>query len=410
MDFFIKLFKETFYLYNEMAIYLLFGFFLGGVIYAFLPQNKIKQAIGKKGLFSSLKSSLLGVPLPICSCGVVPTALSIKERGASRGAVISFLISTPQTGVDSIAATYSLMGPIFAIFRPLVAFLTGVIGGTVTDLANNDSVAEGIENKVNDEKLNFVEKCKKAYKYGFHQLLADIAKWIVIGLFLGGLITVLIPDNFFTQYISSPVISYIAVLAISIPLYVCATGSIPIATALLLKGLSPGAAFVFLMAGPATNATSLIVLFNTLGKKDTIIYLITIVVGSILGGIFFDILLFDSFVNAFKEMHHVYNGLFAILKQLSSLILAYYLLKALFFKEKEKEVMKNEKSIVFEVSGMTCNHCKMNVLNTATEIEGVLKADVNLDSGELILEGNFDKKTLISAIENKGYKVVNSKQ
>ena len=238
-------------LFMEMAPYLVLGFLLAGVLHVFFPKHKVHKYLGGKNLKSVINASLVGIPLPLCSCGVIPTGVSFHKNGASKGASVSFLISTPQTGVDSILATYSLMGLPFAVIRPIVALITGIIGGVATNAVDESPVTEAPQSAVNEIKGN---KFIAMLRYAFVDFLADIAKWLVIGLAIAAVITVMVPDSFFESYLSNPYLNMLLVLAASVPMYVCATGSIPVAMALLVKGISPGAAFVFLMAGPATNA------------------------------------------------------------------------------------------------------------------------------------------------------------
>jgi len=410
-NFFITFYQETLFLYNEMAIYLILGFAVGGIIHSFFPQNRIKKSIGARGFLSSLKASLLGVPMPLCSCSVIPTALSLKKSGATRGATVSFLISTPQTGVDSIAATYSLMGPLFAVFRPVVAFITGTLGGFLTDLFDGDEDVDAISEEINRKDSHFRQKLMDAYDYGFNRLLGDIARWIVIGILIGGAITAAVPNHFFEHTSGSIVLSYLGILAFSIPVYVCATGSTPIAAALVLKGMSPGAAFVLLMAGPATNAASITVLFQTIGKKATFLYLAVIIIGSVASGVLFDLFLGKQFIDAFQSMHHHAGDFWSTVKIAGSIVMLIYMVKALIPRRK-KETLPMElpdTSKVFRVEGMTCSHCKMAVENAAKGIEGVDSVQVILDEKALILSGDFNEELVIKAVEKMGYTVTASK-
>ncbi len=420
VNFFLKFIREFYLLTYDMAIYLLLGFFFAGILHSFLPEGFVSRHVGKRGVLSSLKAALFGVPLPLCSCGVVPTSLSLKKSGASKGAVVSFLISTPQTGFDSIAATYSLLGGLFAIFRVVVAFITGVIGGILTDLfvnkeensneideAKNGYCSSNCEVNIKIENTHSLKnRIKSAYEYGFGELVSSIARWIVMGLFIGALISTIIPDSFFTTYLENGVITYLIVLIVSIPVYVCATGSIPIAASLILKGISPGAAFIFLMAGPATNSVTFTVLYKTIGKKATFIYLSTIIAGSILGGALIDLFFMKSMVSAVIKRHSISH--FSILKVLGAILLVALLLKALFFKYFKKEKGGSEMGFdvkKYMVEGMTCNHCKMTISKIVEKLEGVKNYSVSLEEKILTVEGSFDESLLFSLIEEAGYGV-----
>ncbi len=256
--------KEFYFLLSEMAPYLVLGFLFAGLLKAFFPVDKITRFLGKKKFGSVVNASILGVPMPLCSCGVIPTGVSFYQNGATKGATTSFLISTPQTGVDSILATYSLLGLPFAIIRPLVAFLTGILGGGLSHGFEKEQWKKEAGYSDTPVKKNIRipigKRLKTVITYGFGELVEDIVKWLIIGLLAAALLSVLIPDSFFTSYIGNTWLEMIMILIVSIPLYVCATGSIPIAAVFLLKGLSPGAALVFLMAGPATNVATMSVI------------------------------------------------------------------------------------------------------------------------------------------------------
>ena len=239
----------------QMAPYLLLGFMMAGVLHVFVPANFFERHLAKENFKSVLLAALIGVPLPLCSCGVIPTAISLRKDGASRGATVSFMISTPQIGVDSIIATYSMMGLPFAIVRPIAALLTSIAGGAVTTWFSKDEIVVR-QNCSCETKEDTRNRFIKFLKYSFIDLVQNIGKWLVIGLMIGTLITLLVPDSFFTDLNLPSFVTMLIVLLIAIPMYVCSTGSIPIAAALMLKGLSPGAALVLLIAGPGVSVAS----------------------------------------------------------------------------------------------------------------------------------------------------------
>ena len=230
-------------LINEMSPYLLLGFGFAGILHAFVPSRIYRRYLGKADFRSVLWAALIGVPLPLCSCGVIPTAMSLRKEGASRGATTSFLISTPQTGLDSILATVALLGIPFAIMRPLAALVTGILGGLLVNGLTKREPDENIcSNQCASEEassIGFGARLLEALRYGFVDMIQDIGRWLIIGLVIAGLITIFVPDDFFLKYAGTPLASMAVVLAISIPMYVCATGSIPIAAALMLKGITP---------------------------------------------------------------------------------------------------------------------------------------------------------------------------
>ena len=407
LDFIVRFFRETVFLFNEMAIYLLLGFGIAGLIHAFLPRKRIEAAIGKPGMLASVKASLLGIPLPLCSCGVIPTALSLRNSGATKGATVSFLISTPQTGVDSIAATWSMLGPIFAIFRPVVAFITGSLGGFLTDAVEPPApLSNPVVLDEDNEHRTFLQRIRTGAHYGFMILLGDIARWVILGLVLGGLIATVLPPDFFERTIGSPVLAYGLVLLASVPIYVCATGSIPVALALVMKGLSPGAAFVFLMAGPATNAASLTVLWKTLGRRATILFLLAIIGGAVGGGIVFDVFFRDAFQQSVMHIHGG-NGWFFWFKVAGSSVLAVLLAVTMWksIRPAGQAQPDGDADMTFQVNGMTCNNCRLHVEKAVRGVAGVEDAQVTLADATVRLKGNPDPEELKRTLDAAGYPV-----
>lgn len=314
--------NEVLHLINEMSPYLLLGFLFAGLLHAFVPQGFYKRYLSGKGIGPVARAALIGIPLPLCSCGVIPTAMSLRKQGASRGAVASFLIATPQTGVDSILATAAMLGIPFAVVRPLVALITALMGGVLVDKVGGDD--EAVDDDEQDAcchchdhehehhhehehehehdhccchhhddqpATTFVAKMRKALDFAFVEMVEDIGKWLVVGLVIAAAITLAVPDDLFVVFKNNTLLSMLLVLVISIPMYVCATGSIPIAVALMAKGLTPGAALVLLMAGPAANFASILVLRAKLGTRSLVAYLVAIVTGAVVFGCVIDWLL-----------------------------------------------------------------------------------------------------------------------
>ena len=276
----------------EMSPYLLFGFFMAGLLSVLISPAMVERHLGGSGLWPVVKASLFGVPLPLCSCGVIPVTISLHKHGASRASAVSFLLSTPQTGVDSIMVTYSLLGPVFAIFRPVAAFVTGVVGGLLVNLFDKAApkTANNQKNCTDEccQPAPRISKISHGMKYGFVTLPRDIARPLVVGLVIAAFITALVPDDFFAEIMPSGFLAMLIMMALGIPVYVCATASVPIAAAMMLKGLSPGAAFVFLVTGPATNAASIVTIWKILGRKTAIIYLLTVAGCALAGGLLLD--------------------------------------------------------------------------------------------------------------------------
>ncbi len=283
--------------YLNIAPFLLIGLSFAGILHIFVGTEFITKYLGKKGLWSSVKASLLGVPMPLCSCGVIPTAFQLKKSGASSGATVSFLISTPQTGVDNIVLTYAMLGPIFAIFKPLYALVSGIIGGLVTDLFTyNDQEVSNLKAEAtctsaccshkhegHDSKTKR-NKFAEFFHYAYIEFLDDLAPQLVVGIILAGLISI-IPNSLFSYVEGNYFFQILLVLLIGIPLYVCDTSSLPIALALFAKGLLPGAIFVFLVVGPATNIATITLIAKSMGRKIISVYLSVITITGVLGGL-----------------------------------------------------------------------------------------------------------------------------
>ena len=276
---------------SEMSPYLLFGFFVAGVLSIFVSQSLVERHLGGRGLWPLLKASLFGIPLPLCSCGVIPVSMSLHKHGASKGSTVAFLLSTPQTGMDSIFVTLSLLGPIFAIFRPFVALATGLIGGSLVDVFTQSRENEDHKpSKCSDDCCSSKKTGRylRGLKYGFVTLPRDIGRAMLVGLVVAAFISALVPENFFAEYLGTGIFAMVVMMFLGIPVYVCATASVPVAAALILKGLTPGAALVFLMTGPATNAASFVTIWKALGKVTAITYLATVAGCALASGILLD--------------------------------------------------------------------------------------------------------------------------
>ncbi len=290
-------------IFLDMSLYMLIGMILTGVLSVVMKKQTVAKHLGEGSRFAALKAAAFGVPLPLCSCGVLTTTTYLSQSGASTSAVMAFLISTPQTGVDSMIATFGMMGIVFAVYRPVAAFISGVAGGALIQrIAGNRKIEEIEEHDGHDEccsggcscdngqkALSFKEKLIKMADYAFVDFVDDVSVHFVIGLIIAALITVIIPTGFFESlHISSGILAMLVMLLVGLPMYICSTSSIPIALVLLAKGISPGAAFVFLFAGPATNAASLAVLSKTLGKKTVAVYLAVTAVSAVGFGLLLD--------------------------------------------------------------------------------------------------------------------------
>lgn len=405
----MELVNSLLFMLNEMSPYILLGFLIAGLMHAFIPQNTFARHLSGTGWRSVIKSVLIGIPLPLCSCGVLPTAIAMRRNGASNASSTSFLIATPQTGVDSIAATYSLLGPAFAVIRPIAALITAFLGGLAVGhnekpVNNIQYVSMPSEHKSDDSMLH---KCLSALKYGYIDLVGSIGGWLVGGLIIAALITVYVPADFFSIMGSYPFFSMIAVLIVAIPMYVCATGSIPIALSLMLKGLSPGTALVLLMAGPAANFASFALISREMGRKSAIIYLASIIVGAMFFGLTIDYLLpSEWFVPSMMHVNCAHDHTAYVFSLICSIILVALLIVA-FVRQYIQSQNKTVSSATHEyvVCGMRCMHCRATVVDAIKAVEGVTNVDVDLSSGKAIVEGNHNAADVITAVRNAGFEI-----
>ena len=498
-------------LFSEMAPFLLLGFLLAGILHVWVPNHVYVPKISKSNFASVLWAALFGVPLPICSCGVIPTSIALRKEGASKGASVSFLISTPATGVDSILATYSLLGLPFAILRPVAAFATALVGGVFTNLAtrgeseNVDAQKKAVEFDDCDDdhhcgcghceeeehehhehehcgcgddhhehhdhcgcgdkhcgcesrdvrQMTFGQKVAETFRYGLVNMVGDVSKWLMIGLLLGALISAFVPNELFFALREYPILCMLVVLVLAMPMYTCATGSIPLALALVAKGITPGAALVLLMAGPATSIASMLVVGKAFGKCTLAAYLFSIAFGAMFFGFIVDTFFMDTFLSAMlpqgaAECHG--HGALGVFDYICSGLLAFFMIYAKFVHKgcdghcgchstgsgtggedhcscgydhdddnhepstgstssptsssnnSETEVHRDEpKKKTYKVFGMNCSHCKACVEKAVFALDGVVFAVADVAKKELVVEGSVDETALKTAVEDAGF-------
>ncbi len=398
INFLEKFVSETLFLFLEISPYLLVGFFFAGVIHTVLGESYIRKHFAKSGIASTIKATILGIPLPICSCGVIPLAESLRKDGASKSSVMSFLVSTPSSGVDSIFATYALLGPVFAVFRPIASLFSGIIVGVATHFGENGEETPVIPDSDKKGKREF----KDIFSYGFKVLPSEIAQWLFIGVAAGGLISALIPHDFASAYLTTPFLHYFVILLISVPLYVCATGSIPIAASLLMKGILPGAVLAFLIAGPATNTVTLSFVYKKLGLKVAVIYLISIVLTSIGLGIIFDMLISELKMSPVSSHVHGEDDT-GMITLLSGVLLLLLLLNSRYDLISKFRINRGENMEKISVKDMTCNHCRMTIENSLKNIEGIGKLEVLVDQKEVRYNGNAESDLVKKIIKEAGF-------
>lgn len=440
---------EILYFITSMAPFLLLGFFLAGIMHVFVPPAMYRRHLGPPTFRSVLYATLIGIPIPLCSCGVIPTAMSLRKEGASKGSVISFLIATPQTGVDSILATYSMMGLPFAIVRPIAALVTALFGGAMSNLEERwerrkavscacDAAVGGaagcgtavggaascgtaVGGAEDDEKIMVGDssrpkglwaKIKAVFRYAYFEMMQDIGKWLVVGLIIAGLITLFVPDSFFEIFKGNTLLSILVVLVCAIPMYLCATGSIPIAIALMMKGLSPGAALVLLMAGPAVNVASMIVINKVMGWRSLLVYISSIVLGATAFALVIDYLFPVGYFTSGLDTSVATGHEVTLFRWISAVVLIILLANALiqryFGGRKAPEaafasLANGESCNVLHIGGMKCNHCAANAEKAIRSVAGVEDVVIDLPSGTAEVKGNCDINAVMDSVKAIGF-------
>jgi uncharacterized membrane protein YraQ (UPF0718 family) len=324
----MDLFTNFVLLFTESAPFLLLGMFIAGMINQWIPRTWVEKTLGGKS--SIVNAALIGAPLPLCSCSVIPVAMGIRRSGASKASTASFLVATPETGVDSIGITYALMGPIMAIARPIAAIFSAIVAGLLVLWFGKQDKAPEPEpqaksqssccHKTSTAAATIREKIQGVFVFGYGQLLRDFMLWFLVGIFFAALVTTLVPEGFLTQY-AQGILAMLVVVLISIPMYVCATASTPIAVGLLLSGITPGAALVFMLTGPATNVATLMVIKKELGKRELSLYLLAIISSALVSGLILDFL-FDKFDWQLQLSHGEHSDMVGIFYQVCAIVLA----------------------------------------------------------------------------------------
>jgi uncharacterized membrane protein YraQ (UPF0718 family)/copper chaperone CopZ len=410
LHFLTALFQETLSFYNEVAIYLLLGFGVAGVLHVFFPESLIRRQLGQSSFGSVLKATLIGIPLPLCSCGVVPVSAALRTKGASKGATVSFMIATPQVGADSFMITYSLLGWVFAFFRIAAALITSLSAGILVNIFGGKNPVSGRASPIPGPRESISDRLGTLVPYIEYTLLGSIANSLVAGIILAGLIAAIIPADFFSHYLHGDFLSMVIMMLVGIPMYVCATASTPIAASLVLKGMAPGAALVFLLTGPATNAVTIATVYKRLGLRSVVIYLGAIAGVSLALGYLLNVL-----VNRFGLSLAISRGQHKMLPDwvlhsgsvLLAGMLVWYYLKTHWEKLKARRIIMKPEETVLSVEGMTCNHCVENVKKAVQSVLGAVEVQVNLPKKEVrfLLRDPKRRGLVQMAIEQAGYSI-----
>lgn len=420
----IDIIRESWLVLGAMAPYLWLGFLVAGALSVWVSPEWLERHLGGSGMGPVFKASLFGVPLPLCSCGVIPVAASLSRHGASRGATTAFLLSTPQTGVDSILVTQAMLGPLFAVYRPVAALLTGVIGGGLVRSFGEATAPGG--NVTQSEGASCSEDCcaggpetsswRRALRYGLVTLPKDIGVALLVGVLIAGALAALVPADSLEAYLGGGVLSILLLMAAGVPLYVCATASVPIAAGFIHLGASPGAALAFLIAGPATNAATLTTVMKVMGRRTAFLYLATVALSAFGGGVLLNWLAPRAAAAipqlAISLHSHSEPGWLTHLAAVTLLaLLVYSLLSGRLTARKQYAAAEAlvttapaESRLELAVSGMNCSHCSESVQRAIAECVGVQSVAVNLDSGRAVVIGrDLVPQALVVAVSGLGY-------
>lgn len=401
----------------DMSAWLLLGFVVAGFLSVFIDRDWLERHLGGRGMGPVFRASLFGVPLPLCSCGVIPVAAGLRSHGASKSATTAFLLSTPQTGVDSIAITYTMLGPLFAIFRPIMALATGLVGGVLVQ-----GFGDGKEHRLQagvpvvDRPRGLGPRLKTALDYGLVTLPGDIGKALLVGVLIAGLLAAVIPPDFLEPYLGRGPVSIALMMIVGIPLYVCATASVPLAAGFIALGATPGAALAFLIAGPATNAATITTISRVLGRRTTVLYLGTVALSAFFGGWLLDGLMVwarDTVPALVPGGHHHENV--SWFDQLAAIALVVVMTRAWWRQRRAGhdcgcgegvcDVSESPEKLELNISGMNCSHCSGSVERTLGEMAGVDKVEVFLDEGRAVVQGTgLDGPALAAAVDGLGFK------
>jgi len=325
MQYLVDFFDAGWHILEESSLYILLGLLVAGLLKVFLSPDFVAAHLGQGRVKSVFKAALLGVPIPLCSCGVLPAAAQLKRQGANKGATTAFLISTPESGADSIAVSWALLDPLMTVARPIAAFISAFVAGLMENLVGESEVPEppplqmaakegfacsdahcGCHHSHEEQQEN---KLITGVKYAIDEIWGDLAGWFFIGIAVAAIITTLVPDDFVNRHLGGGIGSMLLMLVAGVPMYICATASTPIAAAMILKGVSPGAALVFLLSGPATNVAALPVLIRILGKRGVAVYLASIAVISVACGLALDAVYFSLGLSAVATIGQVSEAL-----------------------------------------------------------------------------------------------------
>ncbi|MDQ8203423.1 permease [Pelagicoccus sp. SDUM812003] len=432
-----QFFIQTWLMIAEMGPYLILGLAISALLHRVLRRSWVEGLMGKPKLSSIVWGSVVGVPMPLCSCGVIPVTMSLRNKGASNGAAVSFLTSTPQTGVDSFLATYGLLGPVFAVYKIIVAFASGILVGLSVQLfdKNADSppkkpafqkltssspVASGMGAVAQTAPQPETPTVKQSLRYGFVTMPGDLANALLVGFLLAGLIAAFAPADLLSDIPGGVFSAILLATVISVPFYICSTGSIPLALALVHSGLPISAALVLLIAGPATNVTTILAMRKILGGRSTVFYVLGVVLTTWIAAAVYHALLDTGTLGVAGMSHHMEE--LPLWKHLGGAALLALLLypKALpLLKSKKAQqparspsVASDLKTVSLKIAGMNCSHCESSIRSGLSELAFAPKVvSVDRQSETAIIRAErFDESATRAMVESLGFEYKGSKE
>jgi hypothetical protein len=377
--------SEWWTLHAMMSPWLLLGLVVAGSLGVFFTRAWLVHHLGSSGFGAILKATVLGIPLPLCSCSVIPMGIGLHRKGASRAASLSFLTSTPQTGVDSIFLTAGVLGWPLVMIKVVAALLMGLVVGVLNMNGGQRESKEEVQEEKSDESKGW----KGWVDDSLVELPGALAKPYLIGVTLSVILTLSLPDDSLAKWVGPGLAGMALALLVSLPTYVCATASVPLALMLLDQGMGVGGVLVFLLAGPASNGATMMVIAKTFGWPSFFKYFLTIVVFSFLAGSLLESWMPSGAVS--EHLHH--HEKLGLLEHLSGLVLFGLFLKPLMPKGKKLE----EPTTELQLEGLTCMGCVQKVTKALGE-KGIALQSIDTKSCSIPTSKKEEAKAVIQGL------------
>lgn len=404
-EYIIEFFRQFWYISCLIAPWLLFGFLVGGIIAVFIPDSVVRKHLGGKGFMGVVKASLIGVPLPLCSCGVIPVAATLRRQGAGNGTVASFITSTPQIGFSSFLPAWQLLGIAMALIKALFAFITGILAGTLINAicpepagSEEEAATESAVDKPQGNKI------VATFKYAFGTLMGDVGGTLLFGLVISALIGVFLPADFAARYASNIYLVTPLMILVSLPMYTCTNAAIPIAAMLMMKGFSPGAAMAFLIAGPSCSAPMLTSFWKILGRRAMFTYIIMMITMTLLVCWGMDI--FGTDIPGLNDVHGGHEHGIALYQQIfAGLMLAFMAFNRIHAEvEKRRKLVAAPGQMILSIPEMSCEHCQRTIENALAARPGIVLVKTDLVNRQILVEApESERRNIRDTLKNAGF-------